>query len=59
MFAGLIELDRLGVEFGVSESFAEKAYGLALMNRLRKASNQSTFSDLKEFRSLLKRAGLS
>jgi len=39
LYAVLRELDELGVSVAVSESFEEKGIGLAIMNRLRKASS--------------------
>ncbi len=40
LFTTLRELDRLGVDIAVAESFPEKGIGLAIMNRLRKASTK-------------------
>ncbi|MEM1694885.1 MAG: Sua5 family C-terminal domain-containing protein, partial [Ignisphaera sp.] len=38
LFTTLRELDRLGVDIAIAESFPEKGIGLAIMNRLRKAA---------------------
>lgn len=40
LFIALRELDRFGVDVAVSESFPERGIGLAVMNRLRKASTK-------------------
>ncbi len=38
LFSALREVDRLGVDIAIAESFEERGIGLAIMNRLRKAS---------------------
>ncbi len=43
LFAALIYLDELHLGFAVAESFGEKGYGLAIMNRLRKAARHREF----------------
>lgn len=53
LFDSLIELDSLGLEFGIAESFSEKDYGLAVMNRLRKASRHRSFRTRKELEHLI------
>lgn len=53
LFGCLIELDLLGVDFGIAESFGEKGHGLAIMNRLRKASGHRSFRTRKEFERLI------
>ena len=40
LFAALRELDRLGVDIAIAESFPERGIGLAIMNRLRKAATK-------------------
>jgi L-threonylcarbamoyladenylate synthase len=40
LFVVLREIDRMGVDIAISESFPEKGVGLAIMNRLRKASTK-------------------
>lgn len=40
LFKKLREIDELGVDIAISESFDEHGVGLAIMNRLRKASNE-------------------
>lgn len=44
LYARLRELDELGLSVAVSESFEEKGIGLAIMNRLRKASSVTVTS---------------
>lgn len=56
LFDGLIRLDSLGMEFAVAESFREKGHGLAIMNRLRKASEHRTFKTKGELERLIKGA---
>ncbi|MDE1849981.1 MAG: threonylcarbamoyl-AMP synthase [Candidatus Micrarchaeota archaeon] len=58
LFDALIRLDSLNVDFAVAESFEDEGIGLAIMNRLRKASNHSYFSDAKGLLILLKRYGI-
>jgi len=41
LFSALREVDSLGITLIVSEAFEEKGIGLAIMNRLRKASSSS------------------
>jgi L-threonylcarbamoyladenylate synthase len=38
LFATLRELDAKGIDYAVAEGFEERGLGLAIMNRLRKAS---------------------
>lgn len=59
MFDALIKVDSLGVELAVVETFEEKGHGLAIMNRLRRASENREFSNLKELRDLLKESSLA
>lgn len=54
LFSSLIELDKLKARFSIVESFSREGYGLAIMNRLQKASNYKTFSRQKELERLLK-----
>jgi L-threonylcarbamoyladenylate synthase len=44
LYDGLIMLDSLKVKFGIIESFDERGIGLAIMNRIRKASGNKKFS---------------
>lgn len=44
LFDALIRLDRMHADFGIVESFDEQGLGLAIMNRLRKATSHKTFS---------------
>lgn len=53
LFDALIRLDSLGARFAVAESFAEKGKGLAVMNRLRKASSHRSFTTRQELVNLL------
>ncbi len=53
LFDALIRLDSLKVRFGIVESFAEKGEGLAIMNRLRKASSHNSFKTGRELKKLL------
>ncbi|MET1160059.1 MAG: L-threonylcarbamoyladenylate synthase [Thermoprotei archaeon] len=41
LFAALRELDKLGIEYAIAEGVEEKGLGLAIMNRLRKASGRN------------------
>lgn len=43
LFKKLREIDELGVDVAISESFEERGVGLAIMNRLRKASSRVVF----------------
>ncbi len=43
LFDGLIMLDSLKVKFGIIESFDEAGIGLAIMNRIRKATSHKEF----------------
>ncbi len=45
LYDGIILLDSLKVKFGVVESFDEKGIGLAIMNRIRKATSHKTFAN--------------
>jgi L-threonylcarbamoyladenylate synthase len=45
LYDGLIMLDSLKVKFGIIESFNEEGIGLAIMNRIRKASGNNEFSE--------------
>lgn len=58
LFDALIMLDAVGAEFAVAESFGDRGIGLAIMNRLRKASSHSSFSNARELLMLLKRYGI-
>jgi L-threonylcarbamoyladenylate synthase len=53
LFRSLIELDSLGAEFCITESFSEKDYGLAIMNRLKKASGHKYFRTAGELENYL------
>ncbi len=53
LYDGLIALDSLKVKFGIIESFDEKGIGLAIMNRIRKASSGKAFRNIEEFEKLL------
>ncbi len=53
LFDKLIELDSLGVDFAVIEQFPEHGLGYSAMNRLRKASDHKSFSNLEELKKLL------
>lgn len=53
LYNSVILLDSLKVKFGIVESFEEQGIGLAIMNRLRKASANKTFSTKKELLKLL------
>jgi len=57
LFDSLIRLDSLGAEFAVVESFGQRGYGLAMMNRIRKASQHRSFRSLPELERLMKGAG--
>ena len=54
LFSGLIYLDSLKAEFCITESFTEKGYGLAIMNRLRKASSHKHFHTAEELEKCLR-----
>jgi L-threonylcarbamoyladenylate synthase len=53
LYDGLIIIDSLNVYFGILESFDEAGIGLAIMNRLRKASGCRKFSTLEELTQLV------
>ncbi len=53
LYDGLILLDSLKVGFGIIESFPESGIGLAIMNRIRKASSGMAFRDEEQLSSLL------
>ena len=53
LFDKLIELDSVGVKFGVVEQFDGKGLGYAAMNRLRKASSHKSFSTSEELKKLI------
>lgn len=52
LFDSLRRLDTLDVDLGIVESFPEHGIGLAIMNRLRKATGHTYMRDLKEVRRL-------
>jgi L-threonylcarbamoyladenylate synthase len=54
LFRSLIDLDSLGAEFCITESFSEKDYGLAIMNRLRKASGYKYFRTAEDIQNYIK-----
>lgn len=54
LFDSLIRLDDMKVKYAIIESYEEKGIGLAIMNRLRKASVRKTFKTKKELDKLLK-----
>jgi L-threonylcarbamoyladenylate synthase len=45
LYDGIILLDSLKVNFGIAESFDERGIGLAIMNRVRKATSHKQLSD--------------
>ena len=53
LYDGLISVDSLNVYFGVVESFGEAGIGLALMNRIRKATSNRAFGNWRELSALL------
>ncbi len=57
LFDALIKVDSVGAEFAVIESFGERGIGLAIMNRIRKASDNKSFRSMKELEALLSQAG--
>lgn len=54
LYDGLILLDSMRVRFGIIESFNEEGIGLAIMNRIRKASSHKEFDSSASFGKLLK-----
>ncbi len=58
LYDGLIALDSAKVGFGIIESFAEDGIGLAIMNRIRKASSNNTFRSLDGLLGMLQENGL-
>ncbi len=54
LFDALIKLDKSNVKFAIIESYDEKGIGLAIMNRLRKASVHRFFNKRKELEPYLK-----
>ena len=55
LFDRLIEVDELGIDFAIIESFPERGIGLGIMNRLRKASNRRSFSTKAQLKGLISR----
>ncbi len=53
LYGGLILVDSMNVYFGIVESFDETGVGLALMNRIRKASSNRTFSNAEKLAELI------
>ncbi len=47
LFKALIDVDMLHAKFAISEFFPEKGVGVAIMDRLRRASEGSVFSDMQ------------
>ncbi len=54
LFDSLIKTDSLPSDFAIAESFDEKGIGLAIMNRLRKASGNRSFKNSRELSDILK-----
>ena len=53
LYDSLIALDSAKVSFGIIERFKEEGIGLAIMNRIRKASSHNSFHDRKGLESVL------
>ena len=53
LYDSLIALDSTKVSFGIIEGFKEEGIGLAIMNRIRKASSHNSFHDRKGLESIL------
>ncbi len=53
LYSSVILLDSLKVKFGIVEAFEEQGVGLAIMNRLRKASANKAFSTKRELLKLM------
>ena len=53
LYKGLILLDSFKVKCGIIETFAEEGIGLAIMNRIRKASAHREFKDERQLRSAI------
>jgi L-threonylcarbamoyladenylate synthase len=53
LFDALIKVDSTTSSFAIMESFKEKGIGLAIMNRLRKASGNKSFKNRKELDNLI------
>ena len=58
LYSAIILLDSLKVKFGIVEAFDESGIGLAIMNRLRKASSNKSFSTKKGLLKLLSEQSL-
>ncbi len=58
LYDSLIMLDSFKVKLGIIEAFDENGIGLAIMNRIRKASSHSSFSDSEGLLTLLIAEGL-
>ena len=54
LFDALIKVDDLEPKFAIAESFTDRGVGLAIMNRLHKASGNKSFKSKKELESILK-----
>ncbi len=54
LFSSLRKLDEIKADYGLIESFTESGIGLAIMNRLRKATSHVSFSDKESLKSFLR-----
>lgn len=54
LFDALIKVDDRKPKFAVAQSFSDSGVGLAIMNRLRKASGNKSFKSKKELDNILK-----
>ncbi len=59
LYDSFIIIDSMNVYFGIIESFEENGIGLAIMNRIRKASSNRSFEDDESLRKLIESADLS
>lgn len=55
LFDSLIKLDSLEVRFAIVQSYKKRGLGLAIMNRLRKATQNRSFSNKLQLRRLVSR----
>ncbi len=54
LFDALIKIDEKGVDFTVIEGFEERGIGIAIMNRIKKASDHRKFSNVSELEMLVR-----
>ncbi|MGC8730100.1 MAG: L-threonylcarbamoyladenylate synthase [Candidatus Micrarchaeia archaeon] len=56
LYDSLIKIDKLNADFGIIEKYEEKGIGLAIMNRIRKATSHKEFSSYEGLKNLIRAA---